>query len=414
MATIVNQNTYGPGHKLELRKTANKIISAKIKSAVELSAPVKNPDEILDLGTGTEFIYIKYKQKIFKIVGSKSGINNSFNHAGGGKSDTHKTTRCKEAMSLIVFDHYQRTSGVIEEDVAISKLSKYDADKKVYRSVYYASAVLQLSSFKKIKNMKRMHFEFQGDKYSKVIYSTAKKLGGPSSADNWNPADLWVFDESFKTKVAAEVSAMTKLNELNIWIKKNFIEGKVIPISLKQATNRSTMEIVDPVVFKNKKLNYDFDLANIQIAGSVKSVFVETKSGFTFKANARAAKDNPNLFYEGTMKGENFSMGAISKDDWTKYSGSKVPPGKTIRPTSQLLNRSLATFKKYESKISHKDNDILWNPRFVAMDNLLQQRYIHVADFLKFIMENYDETIRFGFFSSMKISDDNSMYVKIK
>lgn len=414
MATIVNQTTYGPGHKLELRKTANKMIVAKLSSDIELSAPVESPNDVIDLGTGKESIYVKSNKKIFKIIGSKSGINNSFNHAGGGKSDTHKTTRCKEAMSLIVFDHYQRTSAVITEEVAIGKLSKYGADKKVYRSLYYDSAVLQLSSFKKIKNMNTMHFEFQGDKYSKIIYAKAKKLGGPTSADNWNPADLWVFNDSFKSKVETEVGAMTKLCELNAWIKQNFIKGNVIPISLKQASRVSTMEIVDPTVFKNKKLDYDFSLSNIQIAGSVKSVFVETKSGFTFKANARAAKDNPNLFYEGTMKGENFSMGAISKEDWTKYSGGAVPPGKTISPTTQLLNRSLATFKKYKSKISHKDNNILWDPPFAAMDNLLQQRYIHVADFLKFIMENYDETIRFGFFSSMKISDDNSMYVKIK
>ena len=414
MATIVNQTNYGPGHKLQLRKTANATIFSKLSGNIEIAAATGNPDEILNLGTGNETVFVKSGSKIYMIVGSKAGINNSFNHGSGGKSDTHRTTRCKEAVSLIVFDYFNKSNKLIGENEAIALLGNYGAEPSVYKSNYYSSASLQLSSFKQIKNMGTMHFEFQGDKYSKPIYDKAKKLGGPPSADNWNPADLWVFNTAFKTKISGEVNKMNHLAELNMWIKKNYLLGNVVPISLKQATVKSSFELIDPIEYKKKKLDYDFKLANIQIAGSLKSVFVETKSGFTFKANARAAKDNPNLFYEGTMKSENFAMGAISKEEWLKYSGSSVPAGKSIKPTPALLKRSLATFVKYKSKIAQRNNEILWKPDFDKMDHLLKQRYIHIADFLKFIMTNYDKTMLFGFFSSMKISDSNSMYVKIK
>ena len=183
---------------------------------------------------------------------------------------------------------------------------------------------------------------------------------------------------------------------------------------MKQAAGKSSIELIEPIKYKDRKLKYDFSLNKVQIAGTCKSVFIETKSGFTFKANARAAKTNPNLFYEGTMKGENFSMGAIDKTSWDAYHKGAVPNGKDIKPTNALLKNAARIYKKYNSSISKKDNDVLFNPNFREMDILFQQRYIHCADFLDFIMSNYEESMKFGFYASMKVSAINSMYLKIK
>lgn len=412
-ASIVNQTTYGPGHQLELRKTANKTIAAIMGKNIEIATEDPDAEEI-KVGTGTESVYIKSDGKVYKIVGSKSTINNAFNHAGGGKSDTHKKTRCKEAMSVIVFKHYLDKGKTIEEEDAIKELPKWDADPSVYTSLYYNSAVLQLVSFRKIKRLKSMHFEFQGDTYSAKIYAKAKLLGAPKSPDNWNPADIWLFSDTMRSNIDSELEKINHIQELNLWMRRNYLKKNLVPISLKQAGERSSIELIEPIKYKDRKLDYDFTLNRIQIAGTCKSVFVETKSGFTFKANARAAKDNPNLFYEGTMKGENFSMGAIDKTAWDEFHKGKVPNGKDIKPTIRLLNGAKATYKKYNRNIVKKDNDVLFNPDFTKMDNLFQQRYIHCADFLKFIMENYDEAMKFGFYASMKVSAINSMYIKIK
>jgi len=411
-ATIVNQTTYTTGHKLELRKTAKDVLKDALKGDIELA----DPQEAIELviGKGTASVYVKSGGQVYKIVGSESGINGSFNHAGGGKSDTHKKTRCKEAMSVIVFKHWQETGSLIDEDSAIKELTKWGADPSVYGSTYYTSAKLQLESFKKIKRMGTMHFEFQGDTYSAPIYAKAKALGGPKSADNWNPADIWLFNDSWKGNLKTELDKIEHIQELNLWIRRHYVKKNIVPISLKQASGKSHIELIEPIKYKNRQLDYDFTLNRIIIAGSCKSVFVETNSGFQFKANARAAKDNPNLFYEGTMKKENFSMGAIDKPEWDRFSRGEVPAGKTIKPTDGLLSRSLATYTKYKDVILQKDNENLWAPDFNSMDNLAKQRYIHCADFLKFVMENYEETIRFGFFASMKVSDINSMYLKIK
>ena len=107
-------------------------------------------------------------------------------------------------------------------------------------------------------------------------------------------------------------------------------------------------------------------------------------------------------------------MGAIDKTAWDEFHKGKVPNGKDIKPTIRLLNGAKATYKKYNRNIVKKDNDVLFNPDFTKMDNLFQQRYIHCADFLKFIMENYDEAMKFGFYASMKVSAIISMYIKIK
>lgn len=412
-ATIVNQSDYGPGHKLELRKTANKTIAAAMGKDIEIAAETADAEEV-KVGTGTESVYIKTDGKILKIIGSASTINNSFNHAGGGKSDTHKKTRCKEAMSVIIFKHYLEKGSTMSEEDAIKELPKYDADPAVYNSVYYSSAVLQLVSFRKIKRMGDMIFEFQGDTYSAKIYAKSKVLGAPASPDNWNPADIWLFNSKFAGSMDSELSKINHIQELNLWIRRNYLSKNIVPISLKQAEGKSSIELIEPIKYKDRKLKYDFTLNKIQIAGTCKSVFVETKSGFTFKANARAAKDNPNLFYEGTMKNENFSMGAIDKTAWDEYSKGEVPNGKDIKPTPALLKKAAATYKKYSKNIAKKDNDVLFNPDFKKMDELFQQRYIHCADFLRFIMENYDDAIKFGFFASMKVTAINSMYLKIK
>jgi len=412
-ATIVNQSDYGPGHKLELRKTANKVISGAMGKNIELSAPVEDAEE-LKVGKGNDHVFIKTDNKVLKIIGSASTINNSFNHAGGGKSDTHKTTRCKEAMSVIVFKHYLDNSSVIDEQDAIADLMNYDADPAVYKTVYYTSALLQLSSFKKIKKMRNMIFEFQGETHSAKIYAKSKVLGAPSNPDNWNPADIWLFNSTFASTIDSELAGIQHIQELNLWIRRNYLKKNIVPISLKQATGKSSIELIEPIKYKDRKLKYDFTLKKIQIAGTCKSVFVETVSGFTFKANARAAKNNPNLFYEGTMKKENFSMGAIDKTAWDAFHNGAVPNGKDIRPTETLLKKAAATYTKYASSIAKKDNDVLFNPDFIKMDELFQQRYIHCADFLEFIMSNYDEAMKFGFYASMKVSDVNSMYLKIK
>jgi len=412
-ASIVNQSNYGPGHKLELRKTANKVIAAVMGKEIEISSEDSDAEEI-KVGAGTESVFIKSDGKVFKIIGSKSTINNAFNHAGGGKADTHKKTRCKEAMSVIVFKYYLDKNKTIEEEDAIEELPNWDADPSVYTSKYYQSAVLQLVSFRKIKRLKSMHFEFQGDTYSAKIYAKAKLLGAPKSADNWNPSDIWLFSDSMRTNIDKDLEKINHIQELNLWMRRNYLKKNLVPISLKQAGEKSSIELIEPIKYKDRKLDYDFTLNRIQIAGTCKSVFVETKSGFTFKANARAAKDNPNLFYEGTMKGENFAMGAIDKTAWDDFHKGKVPNGKDIKPTSRLLTGAKTTYKKYKRDIVQKNNDILFNPNFKNMDNLLQQRYIHCADFVKFIMENYDKAMKFGFYASMKVSAINSMYIKIK
>lgn len=412
-ASIVNQNKYGPGHKLVVRKSANRIVSGLFKNEVEISSPTNDAEEVKISG-GSDSVYINSGGTVYKLVGTKSSIENSFNHAGGGKSDTNKKTRAKEAISLIVFKYYLEKGGIIGEDDAIDQMNNWNADPSVYTTNYYESAVLQLSSFKRIRNLKSMIFEFQGDKHSAKIYKKMKDLNGPSSVDNWNPADIWLFNDSYVNSMDSELNKMKHLQELNIWLKRNYIKKNIIPISLKQASGKSTIELIDPQKYIKREIEYDLSLTRIVIAGSLKSVFVETKSGFTFKANARSKETNPNLFYEGTMKGENFAMGAISKNEWDKFSKGEVPSGTSIKPTPALIQKAKNTYNAYKRYILLKDNDILFNPDISKMDELLQQRYIHCGDFLKFIMENFDEAMKFGFYASMKVSENNSMYIKIK
>ncbi len=413
-ASIV-KGKYGPGHKLELSRRAPDNYVKALKGDIELA---DETDDMIEIGSGSASIIVKVGGKVYKINGSKSGINNAFNHksGGGGKADTHKATRVKEAVSLLMFKHYQENGSPIKEEDVIELLPTLKAEADMYIEKFYDSAMLQLDSYKQLKLIrgKTLTFEFQGDKHSKQIYAKAKQLGAPANADNWNPADLWVFESSFASSIGSELSGIETLNELNFWIRKNYLMGKLVPISLKQAKGKSTMELINPIKYKNKKLTYDFNLNKVLIAGSLKSIFIETNSGFTFKANSRGAASNPTLYLEGTMKQENFAMGAIDAKLWQKYHGGKVLNGTKIEPTPALLNNSKNIFNKYKGVITKKGNDILWKPDFTKFDTTLQQRYIAAASLLDFVMSDYNDVMRWGFFTAMKVTDTNSMYVKIK
>jgi hypothetical protein len=315
-----------------------------------------------------------------------------------------------------MFKHYQENSEPIKEEDIDALLTDLGADPTLYNEKFYESALLQLSSYKKLKLIrgKSLVFEFQGDKYSKKIYAKGKELGAGAKADNWNPADLWIFESGFSNKISSELSDIETLNELNFWIRKSYLQGLLVPISLKQSTGKSTMELINPLKYKNKKLTYDFNLNKITIAGSLKSVFIETNSGFTFKANSRGAADNPTLYLEGTMKQENFAMGAIDAKLWQKYHDGAVVNGNSIKPTSQLLKSSNLIFNKYKRDITEKGNNILWKPDFKKFDDTLKKRYIAAASLLDYVMSNYNDVMRWGFFTAMKVTDKNSMYVKIK
>ena len=415
-ASIVD-GKYGTGHKLQLAKSPKDYIVKAMGNAksIEIADPT---DDMIEIGSGDKHVIVKADGIVYKVNGAPTAIKNSFNHksGAGGKGDTHKATRVKEAVSLLMFKHYQENGKPIKEEDIEDLLPGLDADPTIYQPKYYESAVLQLGSYKKLKLIrgKNLKFEFQGDKYSKKIYAKGKKLGFGSKPDNWNPADLWIFESGFANGIDSELADIETLNGLNFWIRKSYLQGKLVPISLKQSTGKSTMELINPLKYKNKKLNYDFNLNKITIAGSLKSVFIETKSGFTFKANSRGAADNPTLYLEGTMKQENFAMGAIDAKLWQKYHGGAVLNGNSIRPTTKLLAEAKATFITHKRDITKKDNDILWNPDFKKFDDTLKKRYIGCASLLNFTMNNYNDVMRWGFFTAMKVTDTNSMYVKIK
>ena len=413
-ASIV-KGKYEAGHKLELSRRAPPHFVKALGKDIELADAT---DDMIEVGTGTESIIVKSGDKVYKVNGTKSGINGAFNHksGSGGKSDTHSATRVKEAISLLMFKHYQENGSAIEEEDAIALLSTMDAKEELYTEKFYDSALLQLVSYKKLKLIrgKTLTFEFQGDKFSKKIYAKVKELGGPAKSDNWNPADLWIFETSFTSSITSELSDIETLNELNFWVRKSYLMGKLAPISLKQSTGKSTMELINPIKYKNKKLTYDFNLSKITIAGSLKSVFIETNSGYQFKANSRGAATNPTLYLEGTMSQENFAMGAIDAKLWQKYHGGAVLNGTSIKPTTALLNASKKIFNKYNSNITKRNNDILWKPDFKKFDNTLQQRYIAAASLLDFVMKDYTDVMKWSFFTAMKVTDTNSMYVKIK
>jgi len=419
--TLVNrsQGEYPVGTQIKLSKTPNKGLVDLLKANnLNTNSTIEIVDKFSkEIGSGPFGINLSFDGVRVRINATQTVLNSSFAKLGGGKADTHKLTRVKEAASLVVFKHYQETGSVIDYSDAERQISRYGAESSFFNDRYYQSAILQLDSYKKLRQLKGQYvFEFQQDQYSKLIYDTAKKVGGISSYDNWNPGDLWLFRTGYVNVMSNELSRIINLNELNFWIRKNFLLGNVVSISLKASDKKSSLEIINPTKYKNKKLDYDFSLNRILIANSLKSCFIETNSGYTFKANARAKENNPTLYLEGTFKQENFSMGAIDAMAWKNYTKGIVKNGTGFSYTDRDLEESMKTFRRFSGAIviNSTNEEVLLKPDYHNWDDTKKRRYISIASLLDFVMRDFNEVIRWSFFTAMKVADTNSMYAKIK
>jgi len=434
MASIITGN-YGPGSKIVLKpkipmnvlKELNKEYKSGDKFVIHKT--VKNPDISYTFGSGKSTVYIMdSKNKIIKITGATNTIQNSFNHhSEKGKSNTDFLTDLKEMISMkVMLLGNTKLDDKVEEKIIKSLSPK---QKDFYDSLYYRSAVKQNISLKRdlgIDVSNSYSGERQGKDKSKKLYSIARQITG-LHPDNYNPADLWFIKKSylgtynkFLDSIDVKIDSISKLNE---FIKKGIKDKTVLPISLKQVTDkeRGSSELVY-YGMKFQDINFDIDSVDMAM-DSFNNFIIWTKSGFGMRVGYKSSKTSLSVYIEGRMKGSAYQLGAVDEKEFVKYtklnSNYKLVDGSKETPNDDNITKII---NNIYSKVTIKGGGTKTNALdlingYNNADEFMKLRANNLLSFMNIMLvelpkkKSYSEIFEWCYFYSRKITENSSDYI---
>lgn len=444
MATLVGNPKYGPGHRIMLK--ASDKLSFSVRQAFQSNGyqPNQSVFDIAKVGSkltttitlskdrNVKSILLKdQRNKIISVVGTEGQINGSFNHySKNPKSETGELTKLKEEISMGVFSEWIERRKEATEDQVIELTEKLGLSR-LYDSLYYESAVKQLSEIKKIVKGNGFTYERQGEDKTKWLYSTARKLSNLSN-DNWNPADIWIIDKGikdFKDLLSSNIEDrnLGSIEEINNLISTLIKQNKVYPISLKQVTgNRSVSEIVS-AESQFKVTNMDFSFDKVDLSDSFNNFILFTKSSFAVRVGFKASATTLNVSAEGRMTGAGAQIGGVDAKAFTSFmlsnfgyqlrSGNKFIGEKFMKEAKSELQRVTNIKPRFSNTItSYKEAIEL----FDKGSDLTKNRFANLISYLFAFLaipkntKEFEEIIKFCYYSSKKISTKSCPYILIK
>lgn len=440
MASIVAPSKYGEGHEVVLSSGKGLSLAAKTqitkmgyKLAGGLAEPsvfsiVRNISRIklagdIVLSDGSAFVHLKdSKGKVVVFKGSKKGIEALFNHnAKEGKSATNDQTRIKEEISLWMIEAAVEKSQYLSEDTIIGKLNA--TDRKLYRTVYYESALKQAKAISPTIKTSGFRYERQAQNLTAKLYENARTLSKKQN-DNWNPADIWMVKKTYPIEKLYTIQSIQELNDAIALAYKN---SDMIPISLKQVTaDKATMEVIDPSKAMQKKLDLDLTLSNITFSETFANFQVETVSTFSVRGGFKGSGMTYSVSLEGKMKGAGYQLGAVDAKDYpphvessynyTVRNGVKV----TEEGVKQALEELKEIYRKYPGVSARMRTYEDAVNKFYMSDKEIQERASNLISFLySFLIapktkDQFEENMKFCYYSSRKVSNLSSLYVVLK
>ena len=431
MASITNSTKYGEGHAIVFKDKLpatrlNELRRLNYQPTVDIFKISKDrnfkPEIVIEAGSGNESVnLIDKRRKKVTIIGSASGIDGLFNHAGkSGKANTNLLTEIKETFSLVIFRAHTEMNKKLSEDEAIKEVEKIiPRVMDNYQSVYYNSAIKQLVEYKKYAKDRGYEYERQGGKQTQKLYATARKLTNKLS-DNWNPADVWAIRKGFDMKPLYDAREAA---ELNLRLVDAYEKRDILPISLKQVEkDRAKSSVIDPAKLFNQKLDLDLSYDQTDLSDTYKNFILKTKSGFAIRAGFKASAVTLNVSLEGRFIGAGYQTGAVDAKIYTQYMQDKYNyklrsstvskneheiAKKELKEIFRKKNRLSNTIKNYEHAIDLFENaDDLTKDRF---SNLISYLYSFLI-----LPKNFEEHMKFTYLCSKKITSDSSMYIIIE
>ena len=305
---LVSKSTLGitPGKTVfELIKTKSK--QKNPKHTIMLSPTPKGNLEAYMMKSGTSQKYL--------FIGAKSSLQNMFTHAGDGKSsksDTDDKTATKELASLCVFEQKLKYGNDVDYDFVHKCLPK--KLQTFFTEDYFTSAQKQLKLWlsKEKGRFKGRNFVFerQLDNLTKRIYKNALSIA-KLNKDNWNPGDIWIVKKDLDFTVYEN---STSIKEINRQLVKDYTDGCVASISLKQINpnQNGSIDYINLSATKKKEVKFDFTFKECDFsAETFKNAIIYSESGFGPRMGFKASTSGFGVYLEGRFKGAGSQVGAI-------------------------------------------------------------------------------------------------------
>jgi len=349
----------------------------------------------------------------------------------GGNTGSGKLGRYGETAKIP--QTYQQEQATIEYFLGKFKgktLTLDQINKKIgfpFDDVWYHNFEEQYKAFisnkanvSVFKNHK-IHLD-SGKNDSNTINLIAKKLGLTDSADNWNPADIWIMNKS-KTKIISDTKNMISLVQFNTYLEKSFEDNSIIGVSLKKVGAKSTgnykvLNSKDLPIINNVIKTIPFNPYNtyfpVKTGGNV--------PGFTIKCGTRAGKvtsmEKVIIYIEGHQENSSVQMGAISK---RFFMAEAKKLGYDINSMKVRAKKKPGEyFKKYIQEIFN--NNVVNNISNIDLEDLPNDDIklfkadvmcMYIKLFLSLKGKKLEEFIRKCYYSAMKLNSFSSIHCKL-
>jgi hypothetical protein len=376
----VQKHFYYP-ENYDFEKGLVKKLQIKISKSLDLSnikskgsiAPYVSKIKRLSSSSGID-IDLGQKAKIqIYITGGKNGSGKL--PIKGEVTKSPKTAQQESATIYFLEQYLNKKSPTLAE---INEYIKFEFDQDYYNSFIEQTNVLAKTKY--LTNKSRIFLDSaKGD--HDFIFTAFKKLGYRDQKDNWNPADIWIFNTDTKT-IKDRLTNAKSIPEFNDILKKLFNDNHLIGISLKKISGKGKGEIVDP----SKRNPIEFNLKKITHKPGQANFMIESKEGFIIRAGFKAGAGK--VYYEGRMQGAKVQLGAISKIFIAEYVNGKI---------KKDILKLEDDWKKSEASVEIK-NQILLSESVKIIESIIKTDK-------RFLVEMY--------YASMKQTKDSSIYYKV-
>ena len=235
------------------------------------------------------------------------------------------------------------TNYSIEDFKSLSAQSSYDPKALVKKASqgWMSSSILHAERlYRTFKRNKYVFCQRSDSKFVDNISKAANRLlkvaGKKMVIDKWNPADMWMVQQSFLT---TDFTHFDSIEMLNQWLYKQFVDKTVIGVSLKQGVKKVKAEVYN---FKTGHKPITYSGSHLGKRGFTKSIdgFIQYNTG---EVVLRSFTTMGNI--SGEIKGRYAAGGKVGFGEIQNIIAACVPGQKL------MLNKDIiAAYKKDQDK----------------------------------------------------------------
>jgi len=306
---------------------------------------------------------------------------------------------------VIKFLEYKQQNNKYPTMNQVNDMVGFVFDESWYKSfTNHANAITKV-----IKLSKKYKIDLDSDSSSigtDIFNMLRKNHSFKDKNDNWNPADIWIYEGTKKSYIINQLDSAKSLVDFNIIIKELFTKGLLYGVSLKKSTKPTTAKIIDNSNVKPFDLKFApsvYDILNkhwdIKTSGEPKGFMIRARA----KAQAITKLSDIKIYFEGKVDKSLVFLGAIAAPLIKTTGSDKV--------SFEVTTTNVLELSKELSKLGHmsiKNID--------KLDTLEYNKLVYVYVMMRYALTIYragNDNLKTLAMSGYKLNDYSSIHYKV-